>query len=199
MKLYFKIAAVPYAVGLIRIHELFMWLAKKNNAIEQESYPFSEPSPWVKAIWSDHCRLPRTGSSAPGKTVRSPFSPWQKEEDLRWHFFLFHVGLSVLRTRDVYPGSRIWLFFHPKSQIRIFPSRIRIKEFKYFNPRIWFLCSRKYDPDCSFRISDPDPYFFPIPDSGSRGSKRHRISDPDPQQWACYMIDPWGIFISIVL
>ncbi len=54
------------------------------------------------------------------------------------------------------------------SRIRIFPSRIRIKEFKYFNPKKWFLSSRKYDPGCSSRIPDPDPYFLPIP-------------DPDPQ------------------
>ncbi len=29
-----------------------------------------------------------------------------------------------------------------------------------------------------FFISDPDPDFIPIPDPGSRGSKRHRIPDP---------------------
>jgi hypothetical protein len=27
-----------------------------------------------------------------------------------------------------------------------FPSRIRIKEFKYFKPKKWFLSSRKYGP-----------------------------------------------------
>jgi hypothetical protein len=44
-----------------------------------------------------------------------------------------------------------------------------------------FLSPRKYDPGCSsrIRISDPDPYFFTHP--GSRGSKRHRIPNPDPQ------------------
>jgi hypothetical protein len=30
-------------------------------------------------------------------------------------------------------------FFHPGSEL--FPSRIRIKEFKYFNPKKWFLSS----------------------------------------------------------
>jgi hypothetical protein len=35
--------------------------------------------------------------------------------------------------------------FHPGS-------RIRIKEFKYFNPKKLFLSSRKYDPGCSSRI-----------------------------------------------
>jgi hypothetical protein len=57
-------------------------------------------------------------------------------------------------------------FYYPGSWIRIFPSRIRIKEFKYFNPKKWFLSSRKYDPDCSSWIPDPDPYFLPIPDPG---------------------------------
>jgi hypothetical protein len=36
-------------------------------------------------------------------------------------------------------------FFHPKS-------RIRIKEFKYFKPKKWFLSFWKYDSDCSSRI-----------------------------------------------
>jgi hypothetical protein len=60
-------------------------------------------------------------------------------------------------------------FFHPGSELS--PSRIRIKEFKYFNPKKWFLSSRKYDPGCSSRISDPDAEFLPIPDPGSRGQK----------------------------
>jgi hypothetical protein len=61
-------------------------------------------------------------------------------------------------------------------------SRIRIKEFKYFmyfNPKKWFLNSRKYEPGCSSRIPDPDDDFLPIPDPGSRGQKgtgsRNRI------------------------
>jgi hypothetical protein len=52
-------------------------------------------------------------------------------------------------------------FFHPGS-------RIRIKEFNYFNPKKWFLSSRKYDLGCSSRI---------------QGSKWHRNPDPDPQHW----------------
>jgi hypothetical protein len=51
----------------------------------------------------------------------------------------------------------------------------------------WFLSSKKYDPGCSSRIPDPDDDFLPswCPDPGSRiqGSKRHPISDPDPQHW----------------
>jgi hypothetical protein len=72
-------------------------------------------------------------------------------------------------------GSRMFIpdltFFHPGSRIRIFPSRICIKEFKYFNPKKWFLSSRKYNPGYSSRIPDPDPYFLPNPYPGSRGQK----------------------------
>jgi hypothetical protein len=62
-------------------------------------------------------------------------------------------------------------FFHPGS-------RIRLKEFKYFNPKKWFLRSRNYDPGCSSRIPDQEPDLLPIPgpgsqipDPGSRGQK----------------------------
>jgi hypothetical protein len=66
------------------------------------------------------------------------------------------------------------IFFHPGSRIQtLFPSQIRIKEFKNFNPEKWFLSSRKYDPSCSSRIPDPDPDFLPIPDPGIKKA-------PDP-------------------
>jgi hypothetical protein len=60
-------------------------------------------------------------------------------------------------------------FFHPGSELS--PTRILIKEFKYFNPKKskkWFLSSKKYDPGCSSRIPDPDADFLPsrIPDPG---------------------------------
>ncbi len=58
-----------------------------------------------------------------------------------------------------------------------FSSRIRIKEFKYFNPKKWFLSSRIYDPGCSSRIrilivypsrnTDPEVKKSPDPGSGS--------------------------------
>jgi hypothetical protein len=57
-------------------------------------------------------------------------------------------------------------FFHPGSELS--PSRIRIKEFKYFIPKKWFLSSKKYDPGCSSRIRMLT--FYPS-----------RIPDPDPQ------------------
>ncbi len=65
---------------------------------------------------------------------------------------------AVLRIRDVYPGSDFS------------PYWIRIKEFKYFNPKKWFLNSRKYDPGCSARI-----WILTFYPSRIRGSKRPRI------------------------
>jgi hypothetical protein len=62
------------------------------------------------------------------------------------------IPIPGLRIRDVYPGSDFFL--------------IRIKEFKYFNPKNLFLSSRKYDPSFSSRI---------------QVSKRDWILDPDPQ------------------
>ncbi len=67
-------------------------------------------------------------------------------------------------------------FFHPGSQIlgqnnsgsRI---RIRIKEFKYIEPKNMFLTSRKYDPGCRIQIL----IFFL---SRIQESKRHRLLDP---------------------
>jgi hypothetical protein len=65
------------------------------------------------------------------------------------------------KTASFMLQTRKWYFFPG--------SRIRLKEFKYFNPNKWFLSTQKYDPG-----------FLPIPDPGSRiqGSKSHRISDP---------------------
>jgi hypothetical protein len=81
-------------------------------------------------------------------------------------------------------------FFHPGSQILIFfipdpGSRIRLKEFMYFNPQKWFLSTQKYDPGFSSQIRIPDPDFLPILDPGSRiqGSKRYRIPDPGSNRY----------------
>jgi hypothetical protein len=65
----------------------------------------------------------------------------------------YYEVFAVLRTRDVYPGSEL------------FPSRIRINEFKYFSP---FKLS---EISSGLFIPDPDPDYLPIPDSGSRGEK----------------------------
>jgi hypothetical protein len=77
----------------------------------------------------------------------------------------------VLRIRRVYPESRIRFFSIPDLGSEFFPSRIRIKEFKYLNPKKWFLSvsSRKNDPGCSSRIRILT--FLSIPDPGSRCQK----------------------------
>jgi hypothetical protein len=79
--------------------------------------------------------------------------------------------------------------------------------FNYFNPKKWFLSSKKYDPGCSFRIPDLDPDFLTIldldpdflsiPDPGSRGQKGtgSQISDPQHYPKPIYQfhgIDAWG-------
>jgi hypothetical protein len=64
------------------------------------------------------------------------------------------------------PGTLIRMFSIPDLESVFFPSRIRIKEFKYFNPKNWFLCSRNM-----IRVVNPGSgsCFFSHP--GSRGQK----------------------------
>ncbi len=95
--------------------------------------------------------------------------------------------LSVLCNSFADQGclSRIRVFFHSGF-------RIRLIEFKYFNPKKWFLSTQKYDPGVFPRITDSDPDFLPIPDPGSRGQKGtgYRIPDPDPQHCLTISIRP---------
>ncbi len=94
-------------------------------------------------------------------------------------FFLRFPG-CLSRIPDDYPASEFFPFgipnpnfFHPRSRIRIFPSRIRITEFTYFNPKI--VSSLKHHPVCSSRIRImifypsliPDPGVKKAPDPGS--------------------------------
>jgi hypothetical protein len=53
------------------------------------------------------------------------------------------------------PESDFFPFRIPDPNCFHLGSRIRVKEFKYFNPKKWFLSSRKYDPGCSSRIPVP--------------------------------------------
>jgi hypothetical protein len=56
--------------------------------------------------------------------------------------------------------------FIPDPGSEFFPSRIRIKEFKYLNPKKLFLRSRKYDPGSSSRILIFDLPRIPDPQHG---------------------------------
>jgi hypothetical protein len=96
--------------------------------------------------------------------------------------------MAVLRILDphfFYPGSEFfpsWIpdpnFFHPGS-------RIRIKEFKYFNPKNWFLSSGKYSKGCSSRIRILTFYTVSDPDSGSRGQKGTEFRIRNTGKWYC--------------
>jgi hypothetical protein len=83
-------------------------------------------------------------------------------------------SLSILRIRDVRyipdPDSN---FFHPGSRVKKIPrSGYATKNLSILTQKIVSQQSRNYDPESSSR-------FFTHP--GSRGQKRHRIPDPDPQ------------------
>ncbi len=69
---------------------------------------------------------------------------------VRVHGFDGNVDIFNLQWGQ-YCGS---VMFIPDPGSDIFPSRIRIKEFRYFNPQncFFFWSSRKYDPGCSSRI-----------------------------------------------
>ncbi len=89
------------------------------------------------------------------------------------------------------PDPRFWIqifsILDPWSQIQIFSipdpgSRIHIEEFKYFNPKKWFLSSQKYDPGFQPRIRIltfyPSRILILYPRSRIQGSKRHRSPEP---------------------
>ncbi len=80
------------------------------------------------------------------------------------------------------PGclSRIWIFPipDPGSKDSGIPDPARIKELKYFNPKIVSKLSEIWS---GMFISDPDLDFFNS--SRIQGSKSHRIPDTDPRHW----------------
>ncbi len=81
----------------------------------------------------------------------------------------------VLRIWDVYPGSEFFL------------SRIRNKEFKYFNPKK--MVSKPSEIWSGLFIPDPDPDFLTIPDPGSWGVKKGpdsgSVTLPSPSAHTC--------------
>ncbi len=70
------------------------------------------------------------------------------------------------------------------SRIRLFPSRIPDphQRISVFNPKKWFLSSRKYDPGCSSRIPDPDLQHWFL---AREAEKENTVSD---LVWVC-----WGL------
>ncbi len=106
-----------------------------------------------------HCQ----GSILPTVHTRDKMEKRRGRPDL--HRWTHCCGSGMFPGSDLFP-SRI-----PDPNCHRPGSRIRIEEFKYFNPKNRFLSSRKYDPGCSSRIPDPDADFLPIPDPGSRSQK----------------------------
>ncbi len=86
-----------------------------------------------------------------------------------------------LRIRDVYMGSRMFIW---DTGSEFFPSRIRIKVFKYLTQEIVSKLS-EYNPDCSSRCPDPDP--------GSRGEK---APDPRSTTLVYHLLIPVNFFLS---
>jgi hypothetical protein len=78
---------------------------------------------------------------------------------------------SVLRIRDVYPGSRILIFTHPGSRIPDPKTATKERGEKKIDVIPFYQC-------CGSGMFIPDPVFYPsrIPDLGSR------IPDPKKQQ-----------------
>jgi hypothetical protein len=85
-------------------------------------------------------------------------------------FLKKYCAIGSVADTGFYPGSEFFT-----SRIPDPGSRIRIKEFKYFNPQILFINTRKYDLGCSSRIRIPDPGVKKAPDPGS-GSATLAIS-----------------------
>ncbi len=116
------------------------------------------------------CRHPRAvhralGTRPPGRYQR-PTRPPPQGKRIR-ETTIFH---TVLRIRDVYPGSD---FFSSRIRTVSIPDPgSASKNLSILTPKKWFLSSRNYDPGCSSRITDPDADFLPIPDPGCRGHKR---------------------------
>ncbi len=79
-----------------------------------------------------------------------------------------------VKTSVVDPGcfsrSRIRLFSILDPNFFHLRSRIHIKEFKYFNPKKWFLSSKNWflSSRKELFILDPDPDFLAIPDPDPR-------------------------------
>ncbi len=100
-----------------------------------------------------------------GQSTRSRRTGWSRRSTCTWNnsnktFITDGQQKSIFTI--VY---RIRIFSIPDPGSELFPSRIPDpkKEFKYFNPKKWFLSYRKYDSGCSSRIRI---LTLPIPDPG---------------------------------
>ncbi len=113
---------------------------------------------------------------------------------IRFRIKVEKSDLDRIKTSVADPGclSRIPdpTFSIPDPGSELSPSyRIRIKEFKYFNPqktkkmvsKLWKIWSGLFIPD---PVSGC--WLSTHPGSRIQGSKRHRIPDPDPEHWSIH-------------
>ncbi len=114
----------------------------------------------------------------------------------------------IFRIRDVYPGSRILVFFIPDPGSRIPDPKTSAKErgekkfvfipyfvatnftklknylvFEMLKKKIWPSFQRLIELFTQKFVTKLKKYGFGI---RVQGSKRHRIPDPDPQHCACH-------------
>ncbi len=102
---------------------------------------------------------PRTGSGSSSSSGSSspPMRRWGTKS-------VIFILISVLRVSTALARLALtWVtWLKVVSGTEFFASRIRIKEFKYFNP--WLISTQTYDPGCSSRIRILIFYPFRIPD-----------------------------------
>ncbi len=141
----------------IRIHTKMSWIRNTANRYLWRRWPRRTSSSWRVT----RCTLPRTRSASssppPGAAGRQQQRQLQHNQQIP-QSWCCGSGMFIPD-----PGSK---FFHPGSEFC--PSRIRIKEFKYFNPKI---DSKLLEIWSGLLIPDPDTDFLSIPNPWSRGPK----------------------------
>ncbi len=102
---------------------------------------------------------------------------------------------TVLRSRDVYPGSWIRIFSIPDpGSTRFLDLGSASKNFSILTQKI---VSKLSEILSGMFIPDPGSWFFTHPGSQIQGSKRHRITDPDPQHWLWTCVSLGGAVLPL--
>jgi hypothetical protein len=155
----------------VREHPAMAWLLQGGGGQDEAARRAGQKIPrHANAGWRKIRRRMRTaggGVSPRGVLLAAGICPAERDAAVRETPGVTCKKNQILNS-VADPGclSRIRLLSIPDPNCFHPGSRIRIKEFKYFNPKKWFLSCRKYDAGCSSQIPDPDPDFLPIPDPG---------------------------------
>ncbi len=154
--------SIPLTNGSGSMRHKNMWIRIRNTAFGWLARPSGSRSSSL--------------SSRPLNTL--PYSPLLSVK-LRKLLVSYEMGgyRTVLRIRDVYPGSNFFSF--RIRTVAIPDPGYASKNLSILTPKKRFLSSRKYDPGCSSQIQMLTFYPSRIPDPGVK--KAPRI--PDPQHW----------------